>query len=213
MSSRIWVIEISYFFFAWMWWGKKLWLFNKNVQITSNITFEPDFYCNRLVNTNLCVFPSACGQIWGQLRMTFCLQVALWLRSRAPVHLASRHVHKLSSLRKATSLPPKKMQSLLYPFSGLEAYLDRCSDEIQPKLSAGGCLLISWSHFSGQWTGCSFSCFIPLWRTWWRRRSSSVLHRLTGSITTSLQRGWTTLPLWNSQRLARRLSVFNCINL
>ncbi|XP_027880186.1 GTP-binding protein 8 isoform X1 [Xiphophorus couchianus] len=57
--------------------------------------------------------------------------VALWLRSRAPVHLAGRSVHKLSSLRNATSLPPKKMQSLLYPFSGLEAHLDRSVDRMQ----------------------------------------------------------------------------------
>lgn len=121
-----------------MWWGKTLWLFNKKCTNSIKYYVWAWLYCNRLVNTDLCVFSSACRQIWGQLRMTFCLQVTLWLRSRAPVHLAGRSVHKLSSLRNATSLPPKKMQSLLYPFSGLEAHLDRCSDEIlwyiQPKL-------------------------------------------------------------------------------
>lgn len=43
---------------------------------------------------------------------------------RAPV----RSVHKFASLQKTTSLPPKKFQSLLYPFSDLEAYLDSSVD-------------------------------------------------------------------------------------
>ncbi|XP_041663388.1 GTP-binding protein 8 [Cheilinus undulatus] len=39
-----------------------------------------------------------------------------------------RSVHKFASLQKTTSLPPKKFQSLVYPFSDLEAYLDRSVD-------------------------------------------------------------------------------------
>ncbi|KAF7213742.1 GTP-binding protein 8 [Nothobranchius furzeri] len=45
-----------------------------------------------------------------------------------------RSVHKLASLQKASSLPPRKMQSTLYPFSGLEPYLDRSVDRMQFKL-------------------------------------------------------------------------------
>lgn len=37
-----------------------------------------------------------------------------------------QHVHKLASLQKVPTMPPKKLQNLLYPFSQLESYLDRC---------------------------------------------------------------------------------------
>lgn len=42
-------------------------------------------------------------------------------------HVASRlqKVHKLASLENISDLSPKKAHSLLYPFSELEAYLDR----------------------------------------------------------------------------------------
>lgn len=36
-----------------------------------------------------------------------------------------RKVHKLASLEKISDLPPKKVHSLLYPFSELDGYLDR----------------------------------------------------------------------------------------
>ncbi|MED6293545.1 hypothetical protein CHARACLAT_011625 [Characodon lateralis] len=66
--------------------------------------------------------------------MMCCLQLPLLLQPGTPVHLVCRHIHKLASLRKVTSLPPRKMQSLLYPFSGLEAYLDRSVDRMQFQL-------------------------------------------------------------------------------
>ncbi|XP_074514370.1 GTP-binding protein 8 [Sebastes fasciatus] len=60
----------------------------------------------------------------------FCLRLSLWLQPGTQLCSVSRRqtVHKLASLQKATKLPPKKVQSLLYPFSGLEAYLDRSVD-------------------------------------------------------------------------------------
>ncbi|XP_059199025.1 GTP-binding protein 8 [Centropristis striata] len=59
----------------------------------------------------------------------FCLQMSLWLRPRTQLCSVSRKsVHKLASLQEATMLPPKKVQSLLYPFSELEPYLDRSVD-------------------------------------------------------------------------------------
>lgn len=40
-------------------------------------------------------------------------------------------VHKLASLQKVSAMPQKKLQSLLYPFSELESYLDRfCSVDV-----------------------------------------------------------------------------------
>ncbi|KAM9709454.1 GTP-binding protein 8 [Menidia menidia] len=48
--------------------------------------------------------------------------------------VAKRSIHKLASLQNASSLPPKKMQSLLYPFSELESYLDRSVDRTQFQL-------------------------------------------------------------------------------
>ncbi|KAM6978824.1 GTP-binding protein 8 [Tautogolabrus adspersus] len=58
-----------------------------------------------------------------------CLRLHSWLQPGSRVcrsHL--RRVHKFASLQKATALPAKKVQSLLYPFSGVEAYLDRSVD-------------------------------------------------------------------------------------
>uniref|UniRef100_A0A3Q0SLL9 Uncharacterized protein n=1 Tax=Amphilophus citrinellus TaxID=61819 RepID=A0A3Q0SLL9_AMPCI len=50
-----------------------------------------------------------------------------WLRPGPAVRcVAGRRLHKRASLQKVTALPPKKMRSLLYPFSELETYLDRC---------------------------------------------------------------------------------------
>ncbi|XP_028993474.1 GTP-binding protein 8 [Betta splendens] len=59
-----------------------------------------------------------CPKLWLQPRTLIC--TALW-----------RRVHKLASLQKASTLPPKKVQSLLYPFSDLEPYLDRSVDRAQ----------------------------------------------------------------------------------
>ncbi|XP_015226819.1 PREDICTED: GTP-binding protein 8 [Cyprinodon variegatus] len=62
------------------------------------------------------------------------MMIGLQLHSAAPLYLVSRRIHKLASLRNATSLPPKKMQSLLYPFRGLEEHLDRSVDRMQFQL-------------------------------------------------------------------------------
>ncbi|XP_038575622.1 GTP-binding protein 8 [Micropterus salmoides] len=65
----------------------------------------------------------------------FSLWPCLRLRPGTRVHAISRQrVHKLASLKKAATLPPKKVQSLLYPFGELEAYLDRSVDWTQFKL-------------------------------------------------------------------------------
>ncbi|XP_035769270.1 GTP-binding protein 8 [Neolamprologus brichardi] len=51
----------------------------------------------------------------------------LRLRPAVAVSCATgQRIHKLASVQKVTSLTPKKLHSLLYPFSELEAYLDRC---------------------------------------------------------------------------------------
>ncbi|XP_026151238.1 GTP-binding protein 8 [Mastacembelus armatus] len=63
----------------------------------------------------------------------FCPQ--LWLQPGPRLWTVFQHsTHKLASLHKATTLPPKKAQSLLYPFSDLEAYLDRSVDRTQFQL-------------------------------------------------------------------------------
>lgn len=51
-------------------------------------------------------------------------------------HVVSRlqKVHKLASLKKISDLPPKKVHSLLYPFTELNAYLDRSVDTTQFQL-------------------------------------------------------------------------------
>ncbi|KAG8000858.1 GTP-binding protein 8 [Nibea albiflora] len=59
----------------------------------------------------------------------FRLRLCPWLRPGIGVCKVSRQsVHKLASLQVATTLPPKKAQSLLYPFSELEGYLDSSVD-------------------------------------------------------------------------------------
>ncbi|XP_070771151.1 GTP-binding protein 8 [Enoplosus armatus] len=64
-----------------------------------------------------------------------CPRLCLWLQPATHAHAVPRQsVHKLASLQNATMLPPKKVQSLLYPFSELEAYLDRSVDRTQFKL-------------------------------------------------------------------------------
>ncbi|XP_054471407.1 GTP-binding protein 8 [Anoplopoma fimbria] len=65
----------------------------------------------------------------------FCLRLTLWLQPGKQVFSVSwQSVHKLASLHKATALPQKKVQNLLYPFSALEAYLDRSVDRSQFQL-------------------------------------------------------------------------------
>ncbi|XP_034417929.1 GTP-binding protein 8 isoform X2 [Cyclopterus lumpus] len=65
----------------------------------------------------------------------FCLWPSLWLQPGTQVCFVNwQRVHKLASLQKATALPQKKVQSLLYPFSALEAYLDRSVDRTQFQL-------------------------------------------------------------------------------
>ncbi|XP_062287983.1 GTP-binding protein 8 [Scomber scombrus] len=59
----------------------------------------------------------------------FSLRLSPWLQSGFQVCCVSRHsAHKLASLHKASTLPQKKVQSLIYPFSQLDAYLDRSVD-------------------------------------------------------------------------------------
>ncbi|XP_029314211.1 GTP-binding protein 8 [Cottoperca gobio] len=62
----------------------------------------------------------------------FCLHLSRWLQPGTQVCCVPRRsVHKLASVQKAKLLSPKKVQSLLYPFSELEAYLDRSVDRTQ----------------------------------------------------------------------------------
>lgn len=57
----------------------------------------------------------------------FRQKLRLLLQLGLPFHAPTcRSVHRLASLQKVAALPSRTMQSLLYPFSGLEAYLDRC---------------------------------------------------------------------------------------
>ncbi|XP_035533160.1 GTP-binding protein 8 [Morone saxatilis] len=56
-----------------------------------------------------------------------------WLQPGARV-VPRRSAHKLASLQKVRALPTNKVQSLLYPFSDLEAYLDRSVDRTQFQL-------------------------------------------------------------------------------
>ncbi|XP_029937511.1 GTP-binding protein 8 [Myripristis murdjan] len=59
----------------------------------------------------------------------FCQRLRLWLQPGTWVCVMSqKSAHKLASIQKASVLPQKKLQALLYPFSGLEAYLDRSVD-------------------------------------------------------------------------------------
>ncbi|KAM3608364.1 uncharacterized protein V6R79_023891 [Siganus canaliculatus] len=58
----------------------------------------------------------------------FCLRLSPWLQPGFQAASRAQRVHKLASLQKAKTLPPKKVQSLLYPFSELEGYLDRSVD-------------------------------------------------------------------------------------
>nr|XP_020462141.1 GTP-binding protein 8 [Monopterus albus]XP_020462142.1 GTP-binding protein 8 [Monopterus albus]XP_020462143.1 GTP-binding protein 8 [Monopterus albus] len=64
----------------------------------------------------------------------FCFRLRLWLQSARVCTVHQQNAHKLASLQKATTLPPKKVQSLLYPFSELETYLDRSVDRTQFQL-------------------------------------------------------------------------------
>ncbi|XP_028249595.1 GTP-binding protein 8 [Parambassis ranga] len=60
----------------------------------------------------------------------FCLRLRLRLQPGTGVCAVTRQaVHKLASLQNVTSLPPMKMQSALYPFSGLEGYLAKSVDK------------------------------------------------------------------------------------
>ncbi|XP_070832282.1 GTP-binding protein 8 [Chaetodon trifascialis] len=65
----------------------------------------------------------------------FCPRLCLLLRPGTQGFTAPRQsAHKLASIQKATLLPPKKVQSLLYPFSDLQAYLHRSVDTTQFQL-------------------------------------------------------------------------------
>ncbi|XP_068602794.1 GTP-binding protein 8 [Brachionichthys hirsutus] len=58
------------------------------------------------------------------LRLRFCPR--LWPRTRVLSRV--RCAHKLASLQNVATLPAKKVQGLLYPFSHLQDYLDRSVD-------------------------------------------------------------------------------------
>lgn len=74
------------------------------------------------IKWSVCVM--LCRQAWNHRRKMFCLQLCLRLQTGTGVCAVTRQaVHKLASLQNVTSLPPMKMQSSLYPFSGLESYL------------------------------------------------------------------------------------------
>ncbi|KAM3862177.1 GTP-binding protein 8 [Diretmus argenteus] len=65
----------------------------------------------------------------------FCLRLRLWLQPGTRVCTVIWHgAHKLASIQKASLLPQKKLQGLIYPFSKLEAYLDRSVDRTQFQL-------------------------------------------------------------------------------
>ncbi|KAF1382192.1 hypothetical protein PFLUV_G00141070 [Perca fluviatilis] len=77
----------------------------------------------------------SCRQVRNLQRKMFGLRLSLWLQPGTQLCSVYRHsVHKLASLQKATLLPPKKVQGLLYPFNELEAYLDRSVDRTQFQL-------------------------------------------------------------------------------
>ncbi|KAM4608754.1 GTP-binding protein 8 isoform 1-T2 [Polymixia lowei] len=65
----------------------------------------------------------------------FCQRLSLWLKPGAQLCAVSRHsAHKLASLQRASILPQRKLQGLLYPFSDVERYLDRSVDKTQFQL-------------------------------------------------------------------------------
>lgn len=67
--------------------------------------------------------------------MMFRLRLGPRLQPGARVCTVTRQsIHKLASLQRATTLPPKKKLSLLYPFSELDAYLDSSVDRTQFQL-------------------------------------------------------------------------------
>lgn len=145
----------------------------------------------------------------------FGFHFRLCLSPGARINVVSRlqKAHKLASIQKITDFPPQKLQSFLYPFSGLGSYLDRYWT--QGYIPASFLMLyhpnywLAYVRLSGLWTCRSSSSFTPVWRTWSKQKSCSALLRLTGLIITPLQRGWTTFLLSNSQRWARRLWHFS----
>ena len=55
----------------------------------------------------------------------WCLRLGILLPGPL-FHAAPRHgLHKLASVQSASTLPKRKFQGLLYPFSVLDPYLDR----------------------------------------------------------------------------------------
>lgn len=67
--------------------------------------------------------------VWVLQEKMFALRLYRWLQPEIHTQAPSRvqNVHKLASLQKIMDLPSKKVQSLLYPFTELETYLDRYS--------------------------------------------------------------------------------------
>lgn len=145
----------------------------------------------------------------------FGFHFRLCLSPGAHINVVSRlqKAHKLASIQKITAFPPQKVQSFLYPFSGLDSYLDRYWTQgfipASIVILYGPNYWLAYVCLSGLWTGRSSSSFTPVWRTWSKQKSCSALLRLTGLIITPLQRGWTTFLLSNNQRWARLLWHFS----
>lgn len=84
---------------------------------------------------------SSLSDLWSRLKVQICLYQAglrssgemfgfhfrLRLSPGAHINVVSRlqKAHKLASIQKITDFPPQKVQSFLYPFSGLASHLDR----------------------------------------------------------------------------------------
>ncbi|XP_018538599.1 GTP-binding protein 8 isoform X2 [Lates calcarifer] len=65
----------------------------------------------------------------------FTLRLCLRLQSGPQVcSVSQQRTHKLASVQTAAKLPTKKARSVLYPFTDLEAYLDRSVDRTQFQL-------------------------------------------------------------------------------
>ena len=67
-------------------------------------------------------------------RLQACLQVEALCRSLPRKLTYPRHFHNLASIQQASLLPQRKLQALLFPFSGLEPHLAGSVDRSQFQL-------------------------------------------------------------------------------
>lgn len=98
--------------------------------------------------TSACASPLRVWLIWNQRGNMLPVRQLLRLRPGVAVSCATgQRIHKLASVQKVTSLTPKKLRSLLYPFSELEAYLHRCVKQGWfLVISRGDFVNVSWHH-------------------------------------------------------------------